>query len=172
MPTKLTLSNLLVGGGGLIAFVFSFLAFFKSGGESVNAWDGDAYAFATTLPAVIALVAAVWVGLELAGVKLPGQVLTFTGPQLKATWGIAAFGIMLSWFSVDMYGIDKGAGYWLMFIGTLAMAVGAVLALVGIGTEPLAKPASAQPSTDAPVPPPPPADGEPLPPPPPGDDPA
>jgi len=156
MQSKLTLSNVLVGAGGVVAFVFSFLSFFKFGNEGVNAWDGDAYAFASTLPAVLAFVAALWVILEIAGVKLPTSVLTFSDAQLKATWGISAFGIMLSWFSVGQDGIDKGAGYWLMFVGTGAMAVGSVLALAGIGTDPLSKPATpAAPPSDMPPPAPP-----------------
>jgi hypothetical protein len=135
MKNKPTVADLIMAGGGLVAFIFSFLAFYKSGSFSVNAWDGDAGAFATTVPAILGLVMVVWIGLELMGVSVPDDVLTFNPAQLKATWGIAAAGIMLSWISADFGGADKGAGFWLMFIGSIAMAVGAVMALLGKGTE-------------------------------------
>jgi hypothetical protein len=156
MPPKLTLSNLIIGVGALVAFIFSFLDFFKFGDQGINAWDGDGFAFASTVPAILALVALIWIGLELANVNLPDQVLTFTGPQLKATWGIAAFGIMLSWLSAGPSGTDKGIGFWLMFIGSLAMAVGAVMALLGVGNEALSAAPATTTTTDSSVTPPPP----------------
>ena len=92
-------------------------------------------------------------------VSLPDEVLTFNRAQLKATWGIAAGGIMLSWISTDP---DKGAGFWLMFIGSLAMAAGAVMALLGKGTETVDIPrvggdtSSSSATSESPPPPPPP----------------
>lgn len=131
---NLTLARLLIGGGGAIAFIFSFLDFAAERGFGINAWDTDAWAFASTVPAILGLVAAIWVGLEIAEVKLPDDVLTFNAAQLKATWGISAAGIMLSWFSTND---SKAIGYWLMLIGSLAMAAGAVISLLGIGNDPL-----------------------------------
>ena len=92
---------------------------------------GDAFAFATTVPAILALALAVVIVLEMAGVDLPAEVLTFNWSQIKATWGISAVGIMLSWLTVDSGGADKGIGFWLMFLGSIAMAVGAIMALLG-----------------------------------------
>ena len=162
MKNKITVADLIMGAGGLITFIFSFLAFYKYGDTSINAWDDQGAAFASTLPAILGLVMAVWIALEMAGVSLPEEVLTYNRAQLKGTWGIAAGGIMLSWLSTDP---DKGAGFWLMLIGSLAMAVGAVMALLGKGTEVVnigsssGAPTSASPSTPAesitPPPPPP-----------------
>ena len=166
MKNKITVADLIMAAGGIITFIFSFLAFYKFGGSSINAWDDQGAAFASTLPAILGLVMAVWIALEVAGVSLPEEVLTYNRAQLKGTWGIAAGGIMLSWLSTDP---DKGAGFWLMLIGSLAMAVGAVMALLGKGTETVnlgsaAKPGStanpgsttgAPPSTTMPPPPPP-----------------
>lgn len=134
MSKKITVADLVMGVGGLVAFLFSFLAFFEEGRFSASAWDGDAGAFATTVPAILGLVMVVWIVLQLAGVSLPTRVLTYDHAQLKGTWGIAAAGIMLSWISADFGGADKGAGFWLMFIGSFAMAVGAVMGLLGKGT--------------------------------------
>ncbi len=132
MPKKVTVADLVMGAGGLVTFLFSFFAFFDEGRFTASAWDGDAFAFATTVPAVLGLVMVVWIGLQLAGVSLPSDVLTYNHAQLKGTWGIAAAGIMLSWISVDG---DKGIGFWFMLLGSLAMAVGAVMALLGKGSE-------------------------------------
>lgn len=128
MQNKISIANVVMLAGAVVTVVFSFLDFF----EGFNAWDTNALAFATTVPAILALVMAVWIGLELAGVALPADVLTFNSAQLKATWGVAAAGIMLSWITVDG---DKGIGFWLMLLGSIAMAVGAVMALLGKGTD-------------------------------------
>ena len=135
MKNKITVADLIMVVGGFVTFVFSFLAFFKLGDRGISAWDGDAGAFATTVPAILGLVMVVWIALELAGISLPEQVLTFNRAQLKTTWGISAAGIMLSWISADFGGADKGAGFWLMFLGSIAMAVGGVMAVLGKGTD-------------------------------------
>ncbi len=62
-------------------------------------------------------------------------MLTDNEAQLKGTWRIAAAGIMLSWFSADFGGAGKGVGFWFMAIGSFAMAAGAVMALLGKGSE-------------------------------------
>jgi hypothetical protein len=147
MNSKITIADLVMGLGGLVTFAFSFLAFFSEGGFSANAWDGDAGAFATTVPAILGLVMVVWIGLEVAGVSLPDQVLTYNRAQLKGTWGIAAAGIMLSWISADFGGAGKGAGFWLMFIGSLAMAVGAVAGLLGLATNSIGVPGASSADT-------------------------
>src|SRR5215216_3522120 len=108
MKNKITVADLIMGIGGIITFIFSFLAFYKFGDTSINAWDDQGAAFASTLPAILGLVMAVWIALEMAGVSLPEGVLTYNRAQLKGTWGIAAGGIMLSWLSTDP---DKGAGF-------------------------------------------------------------
>ena len=148
MPNKISVANLVMLAGAVVTLLFSFFDFFDRGG---NAWD----------TAILALVMGVWIVLELVGVSLPEQLLTFDRPQLKATWGIAAAGIMLSWITTDA---DKGVGYWLMFIGSIAMAVGAVMALLGKGTETVDIPGGgsgstkeAHPVTESTTPPPPPA---------------
>ena len=155
MPKKVTIADLVMGVGGLVTFLFSFFAFFKEGRFTASAWDGDAGAFATTVPAILGLVMVVWIGLQLAGVSLPEQVLTYNHAQLKGTWGISALGIMLSWISADFGGAGKGVGFWFMFLGSAAMAVGAVMALLGKGSEMIDIPGGGS-DEDAPAMPPPP----------------
>jgi hypothetical protein len=160
MPKKVTVADLVMGAGGLVTFLFSFFAFFKERGFKASAWDGDAGAFATTVPAILGLVMVVWIALQLAGVSLPDQVLTYNHAQLKGTWGIAAAGIMLSWISADFGGADKGVGFWFMFIGSFAMAVGAVMALLGKGSETIDIPGGSSSGDSAATTPPPPPPSE------------
>ena len=153
MPKKVTVADLVMLAGGLVTFLFSFFAFYSEDGFSPSAWDGDFFAFATTVPAILGLVMVVWIGLQLAGVSLPTDVLTYNHAQLKGTWGIAAAGIMLSWISVDAGGADKGVGFWFMFLGSLAMAVGAVMALLGKGAETIDIPGASRDATSPAAPP-------------------
>jgi hypothetical protein len=132
MKRQITVANLIMVAGGIVTFLFSFFAFIKAEGFKASAWDGDAAAFASTVPAILGLAMTVWVALELLGVKLPSSVLTYSPAQLKGTWGIAAAGIMLSWLSAND---NKGFGFWMMLLGSLAMGVGAVLGLLGKGTD-------------------------------------
>jgi hypothetical protein len=156
MKKQLTVANLVMLAGSVVAFLFSFLAFYTFGDESRSAWSGDAYAFATAVPAILALALAVVIVLELFGVDLPAEVLTFNWPQIKATWGIAAVGIMLSWLTVDSGGADKGIGFWLMTLGSIAMAAGAIMALLGKGSETVGGGGASAASQASPPPPPPP----------------
>jgi hypothetical protein len=159
MPKKITVADLVMLAGAVVTVLFSFFDFFDEVG---NAWDTDFLAFASTVPAILALVMGVWIVLELTGTSLPEAVLTFSRAQLKATWAITAAGIMLSWLTVDAGGADKGIGFWLMFLGSIAMAVGAVMALLGKGTDTVDIPGASTPdrgatTPDSTTPPPPPA---------------
>jgi hypothetical protein len=156
MAKKLTVASLIMLIGGAVTLLFSFLDFYKVGDEGRNAWSSDGGAFATTVPALLGLAMVVWIILELTGTKLPAQVLTFNANQLKATWGISAGGLMLSWFATDFGGLDKGIGFWMMLLGSLAMAVGAVLALLGMGNQVVGagSATASAPGTGAPPPPP------------------
>lgn len=163
MKRQITVANLVMGAGGLVTFLFSFFRFVSVEGlGGFSAWSSDGLAFASTVPAILGLAMVVWVVLELLGVTLPAAVLTYTPTQLKGTWGIAAAGIMLSWTTAND---NKGFGFWMMLIGSLAMGVGAVMALLGKGTELVDIPVGVGDDTSTPPPPPPPS--APMPPPPP-----
>jgi len=170
MQKRISIANLVMLAGGVVTLIFSFFAFFKFGSEGVSAWSTDGGAFVTTIPAILALAMIGISVAELAGAKLPDQVLTYTITQLKGTWGIAAAGIMLSWITTDG---DKGIGFWFMFIGSFAMAAGAVMALLGKGNDivDLGKLGGSNESAPPPpgmgTPPPPPPMGSTPPPPPP-----
>lgn len=164
MGKKISVANLVMLAGGAVTLLFSFFAFYKYGDEGYSAWNGDTGAFVTTIPAILAIAMVAWGVAELAGVSLPGNVLTFNGAQLKATWGISAAGVLIAFLTTDG---DKGIGFWFMLIGSLAMAAGAVMALLGKGTDIVDLGKIGSSGGNAAPPPPPPGMSTPPPPPPP-----
>jgi len=118
--------------GSAATFLFLFFGFFKFGSRSVPVWDTDFLAFVSSVPAILALAGLVWAICELNVVNLPSEVLTFTSAQLKATWGVAAAGVMLAFATTDG---DKHALFWLQLLGSFAMAAGSIMALLGKETE-------------------------------------
>jgi hypothetical protein len=170
MKRQPTVADIVMVIGGVITFIFSFLDFF----EGENAWATGLFPV-TTIIAVLGLAMVVFVLLDLlAGFHLP-DFLTFTYKQMYVTWGIVAAVFMLAWLILDTPA-DKKAGLYLMLIGSLAMAVGAILNILGIATQAVNMPTGAAGATGtadaaAPprpaAPPPPPGPGGAVPPPPP-----
>ena len=151
MRKSITISDLLMLGGAATTLVFSFLGFTSY----ANAWSRDGLAFATTVPAILALVMLGWYGCELFGVNLPDDILSFTPAQLKATWGISACGIMLSWASIS--DLSKDTMFWVQLLGTVAMAGGAVAALLNQLTDVVISASDGDGPPPPPPPPPPPS---------------
>jgi hypothetical protein len=181
MKRQPTVVEIVMFAGGVVTFVFSFLHFV----DDVNAWSSDAFGLfpITALIALVGLAMAVLVALDLFVDFRLGSFLTFTYKQIYVTWGIFTGGLMLCYLIMDKHGVDTGAGLWLMLIGSLAMAVGSILNVLDIATQPVNLPNTldrgAGPSAPPPPPPaggaPPPAPGPrpgpttaPPPPPPPG----
>lgn len=157
MNRSISVANLVMLSGGVVCALFSFFNFYEYGGTGRSAWSSDALAFVSTIPAILAIVMVAWCVAEVAGAKLPADVLTFNPTQLKATWGISAAGVMLAFFTVD--GPDKGIGFWLMTLGSLAMAAGSIMALLGKGSEAVNFGQSGSAQAPPPPPPPPPPGG-------------
>ncbi len=178
MNKKISVANLVMFAGGAVTLLFSFFHFWDFGDlGGASAWDTDYGAFVTTIPAILALAMVLWSLAELAGFGLPAKVLTLDHPQLKATWGITSAGLMLAYLTSEG---DKGLGFFFMLIGSLAMGIGAVMALLGKGADVVelgvAKQHAAAPTADStggivvasPTPPPPPPAAAGAVPPPPG----
>src|SRR3954453_7030248 len=134
MKRQPTVADIVMVVGGVVTFIFSFLDFF----EGTNAWASGLFPV-TTIIAVLGLAMAVFVLLDLlADFRLP-TFLTFNYKQMYVTWGITAAVFMLAWLIID--GPDKKAGLYLMLIGSLAMAVGSILNILGLATQTVAMPA-------------------------------
>ena len=136
MKRQITVADAIFGGGSLLTFLFSFFDFIGAGSFGVSAWASGVFPLGT-IPAVLGLLGIIAVVLDLTGAaKLPDQVLTLNWRQIRLTWGITAAVIMLAYLIVD-----KGPstslkfGGWVMLIGSLLMAAGSVMAVLGKGTE-------------------------------------
>ena len=160
MKRQPTVVEIVMFAGGVVTFIFSFLHFV----DDVNAWSSDAFGLfpITALIALVGLAMAVFVALELfAGFHL-GTFLTFNQKQIYVTWGIFCGGLMLCYLIMDKHGVDTGVGLWLMLIGSLAMAVGSILNVLGIATQPVNLPDAIDRGAPAVAPPPPPPGGAPA----------
>jgi hypothetical protein len=171
MGKKVTVANLIFTVGGLVTILFSFFKFIGNDFADASAW-GDGVLPLGTIPAILGLAALVVGVLDILGtVKLPAQVLTFNWNQIKFTWGVVAAVIMLAYLIVDK-GPDTGLkfGGIMMLLGSLAMAVGATMNLLGLGANTVNLPnVGSQPGAGGtpPAAPPPPPYGSSTPPPPP-----
>jgi hypothetical protein len=163
MKKQISVANLVMLVGGTVTFLFSFFDFFGVGGFATSAWGSGLFPLAT-IPAILGGAMLVVCVLEQVGTKLPDQVLTFNWKQILATWGITSLAIMLAFLIVDKNGQSLKFGGILMLLGSIAMAVGSLLALLGKGTNLLAMPGG---GSTTPTPPPPPAPPPTAPPPPP-----
>jgi hypothetical protein len=170
MGKKVTVANLIFTVGGLVTILFSFFKFLGVDDFGNSAWGEGNFPLAT-IPAVLGLAALVVGVLDILGtVKLPAQVLTFNWNQIKFTWGVVAAVIMLAFLIIDKGPSSLKFGGIMMLLGSLAMAVGATMNLLGLGANTVNLPnVGSQPGAGGtpPAAPPPPPYGSSSPPPPP-----
>ncbi len=150
----LTVADLVAGIGGLVVFIFSFLTFFEAGGETVNAWNTDYKGLTGIIAALLGLALAAVIGVELAGTKMPDKFLTFNWDQVKTTWAVTTFLILVGFIAAGPEGLGKGAGFWLMLLGSIAMVAGTIMKLLGAGTNKVGGGGSASTGSSQPQPPP------------------
>jgi hypothetical protein len=134
MKRQISVANLVMLIGGVVTLLFSFLKFIGADGFGNSAWGSGNFPLAT-IPAILGLAMIVVCVLELVGTKLPGDVLTFNWRQIQFTWGATAFAIMLAYLVLDKGGASLKIGGIFMLIGTIAMAAGATMAILGKGTD-------------------------------------
>jgi hypothetical protein len=133
---QITVADAIFGGGSLLTFLFSFFDFIGAGSFGASAWASGVFPLGT-IPAILGLLGVIAVVLDLTGAAaLPDQVLTLNWRQIRLTWGLTAAAIMLAYLIVDK-GPSVGLkfGGWVMLIGSLLMAAGSVMAVLGKGTD-------------------------------------
>lgn len=128
--TKLTPANIVIMAGAVVAFIASFLAFYKVPGYSISrsSWSSGLFIMAT-IPALLALAMGIVAAVEsfAQGVSLPARVLGFSLNQVHVILGFQATIMALAWAIVDYFGLDKGVGLYLMLFGAIACLVGAIM---------------------------------------------
>jgi hypothetical protein len=129
---RLSTSGIVSVAAGAVLLGASFLLVF----ESDSAWSSGSFPL-LTLPAILGVVMAaqVLVSAFANGVKLPDRVLEFSWTQVHVALGIWA-ALMMVCFLVGEAGVSargasispsKGIGFWLMLLGAIGLAVGAVM---------------------------------------------
>ena len=121
-------AEIVIMAGGGVAFLASFLPFLSAGSQSKNAWGSGLFPLAL-FPALLGLIVALGAAAPhvMKGAKLPERILTYTRVQLDLALGFAAVLIMIGWLLLDKFGASLGAGFWLMFIGCIALLVGPIM---------------------------------------------
>lgn len=140
--TKLSTSDIIILAAGAVMLIASFLAFYEFGPVSESAWGSGIWPLGW-FPMLFGVAMAAHIALtKFANVNLPEKVLDFTWDQIHVVLSIGAVGLMIGFLIREDGGFDKGIGYWLLFLGSIALVIGAVLRVqesptaVGPGTTP------------------------------------
>lgn len=120
--------DIITMAAGAVMLIAGFLNFWDQGSFSANVFGDLAFPIATFVW-LFGIAAGVLVALEtFANVNLPETVLDFTWAQLHlALAGFSAI-VMICWLVTSDLP-DKGFGFWLLLLGSLALVVGAVMRL-------------------------------------------
>jgi hypothetical protein len=122
--------QLLMMGGGAAAFVFSFMDWTKDdfmADSGNNAWHSGFLSTPTLIPLLGLLISVIVAVRVFTAVEFPERIAGFSVNQV--TLALAGFcavqGVLLLMW--DVPGVSQQAGFYLSLLGSLAMAVGAVL---------------------------------------------
>lgn len=145
---------------GVVLVVGSFLPAYSEDGDSLKSWDSPFFPL-YLIPVLFGVIVAIHVAVTtFSGARVPGRVLGVDWGRIHLALGAWATFMMLGFlishanFTVDDVEIEdpgKGAGFWLMLVGSIALVVGAVLR-----DREGSRPAAQQPPPAAAPPPPPP----------------
>ena len=131
MKEKLTTAQIVILACGAVAFIASFLPWVsidlgRFGDASYNAWDGDVLYWPTFWwVGIFGLVMALQVGLRaFTSVNLPDRILGFTWPQIHLVLGLFAVILTVSFL---IGGDEHGIGFWISFLASIGLVVGAVM---------------------------------------------
>lgn len=134
MKNQPTPSTWTILGGAFAVLIGSFLDFWEFnnpfGGGSVgySAWSGDLFFPVTIIPVLCGVAMALHVALTtFADTRVPGDVYGLGWNQVHLALGFQAAVMMLAFLIQDKLGADIAIGFWLMLLGSIALAVGAVL---------------------------------------------
>ena len=136
---QLSTSDIIILAAGAVMLVASFLTFYEVsvGGFSASstAWGGDTGLKFWPLnwwPVLFGVLMAVHVALtKFANVNLPERVLDFTWAHIHFLLAAVSALLMISFLlqKFPSESPDKGIGFWLMLLASIALVVGAVMRL-------------------------------------------
>jgi hypothetical protein len=110
---------------GAVMLIASFLDFVSVGPFGENVWGNGFFPIATLMVVYGVVMALQIVLTRFANVNLPDRVAGFTWEQVHLVLGVFAALMAIAWLVTDT--IDKAIGFWLIFLGSIALAVGAFM---------------------------------------------
>ena len=127
-------ANIVIIAGGVFILLASFFSFYDYSvlgtSGSLSAWTNDLVVFPVSILTVlfgVVMAAHAAVSTFAPQVNLPDKVLGFEWNQVHLVLGMQAAIIMLALLFQDRAPLDIGAGFWLMLLSSIGLAVGAVL---------------------------------------------
>jgi hypothetical protein len=128
-------SQIIIMASGVVMFLFSFFAWYKSslGGGSTSAWGSGLFPLAWFVPIFGIISAAVMAAVVFGGVRLPEPILSFSWRQIHFVLAFTALVIAVGFLLVDAPGIDRGVGFWFNLLGAIGLTVGSVMELLSPG---------------------------------------
>ena len=129
MDNRITPGEIVAMAAGGVALIASFLPFFDPDfGDSTNAWGEGLFPIATLIMLYVVAVGVLVVLDKFANVRL--NVLGFGLVQLMLALAAGAVLLALAFLIVDIGpGQDRGFGFWLLLLASIASVVGAVLVM-------------------------------------------
>ena len=122
--------------GAAVVFVGSFLDFWEISLDSgvatfsrgFNAWSGDLLFPVSILPVLCALVIGIHLALAtFAKTQLPPDVSGFSWDQIYLLVAFQGLVMMVAFLIQEKFLFEVAIGFWLMLLGSIALAVGSVL---------------------------------------------
>lgn len=125
---KLTPGEFVIMLAGVLGLIFSFLPWYSvDGGADVTAWAPGLFPFAALAP-LAGIVMAIQVALDrVARVSMPRRVSDFTWEQIHMVLGIFALLMVLGYIIVEKVLVSFDLGFYLVFLTSAGLVVGAVL---------------------------------------------
>jgi hypothetical protein len=118
---QITPGEWVIMGAGVVMLIASFLDF--AGSNSV--WSTGSFPI-VTLGAIYGIVMGAQIAIvKFAGASLPQRVAGFTWEQIHLALAVFALLMSLGWLISGLS--HKGAGFWLLLVGSIALVVGAVM---------------------------------------------
>jgi hypothetical protein len=118
---QITPGEWTIMGAGAVMLIASFLDFaFKT-----SAWGRGLFPIATLMTIYGVLMGAQIAMVKFAGASMPDRIAGFTWEQIHLVLGFFATLMAVSWLITDDG--SKSIGFWLIFLGSIALLVGAVM---------------------------------------------
>ena len=126
---KLAPANIVILAAGAVMLIGSFLDFYTFGHASASAWSSGVFGIATVVVLCgVVMAAQIAVSTFANGVTLPDTVLGLSWNQIHLALAVYAALMMIGWLLLKFpVSLDRGIGFWLMFLGSAGLVVGAVM---------------------------------------------